>query len=449
MINPHYVYNHQGANGSGVLLLCVNEEMTGGSLFRRAKKAICRGGSSRGGSSRGESSRETESITPSITPSTPVHPDSQEEIECSGSQQTSRHSFCGTDPAPEEGVWLIDEQGPIILIHACSFILNHVDEQGNPIRRRGRTTCADIQNMPPGTRIHIEVNENNIPCNIPESILLGSYLGVVARDPMLAPIAFPDWRNKGMEPFKKKMLAEVESKFEFPGHIRHWILQSLGVKLRNYKTTLKAEHWDSRPIEEILETVPAGVDQTQWCQLVNQWSKPEDQERAAKNSANANKQTCPHTMGRVSSVRRQKETSIKDRLQLWKINRMHKDGTWSSEDAMQRWTQACKLLAEEGLTPEDDNIEANERVFAIVMGPEHSGRVRTQGFGVTPTRFFPQSKTEGGSGSNFGQIASLREEFRSFQDNQKREFGLFRDEMRQFMQGFQMNHPPHEGSEMV
>ncbi|KAH0464429.1 hypothetical protein IEQ34_007215 [Dendrobium chrysotoxum] len=127
---------------------------------------------------------------------------------------------------------------------------------------------------------------------------------------------------------------------------------------------------------------------------------------------------------------------------------MHKDGTWSSEDAMQRWTQACKLLAEEGLTPEDDNIEANERVFAIVMGPEHSGRVRTQGFGVTPTRFFPQSKTEGGSGSNFGQIASLREEFRSFQDNQKREFGLFRDEMRQFMQGFQMNHPPHGGSEM-
>ncbi|KAH0460294.1 hypothetical protein IEQ34_010957 [Dendrobium chrysotoxum] len=304
-----------------------------------------------------------------------------------------------------------------MLIHACSFILNHVDEKGNPIRRRGRTTCADIQNMPPGTRIHIEVNENNIPCNIPESILLGSYLGVVARDPMLAPIAFPDWRNKGMEPFKKKMLAE--SNFEFPGHIRHWILQSLGVKWRNYKTTLKAEHWDSRPIEEILETVPAGVDQTQWCQLVNQWSKPADQERAAKNSANAKKQTCPHTMGRVSSVRRQKET-----------------------------TQACKLLAEEGLTPEDDNIEANERVFAIVMGPEHSGRVRTQGFGVTPTRFFPQRKTEGGRASNFGQIASLREEFRSFQDNQKREFGLFRDEMRQFMQGFQMNHPPHGGSEM-
>ncbi|KAH0459213.1 hypothetical protein IEQ34_012027 [Dendrobium chrysotoxum] len=227
----------------------ITDEMTGGSLFKQAKKAICRGGSSRG-----EISRETESTIPS----TPVHPDSQEEIECSGSQQTSRHSFCGTDPAPEEGIWLIDDQE-------------------NPIRRRGRTTCADIQNMPPGTRIHIEVNKNNIPCNILESILLESYLGVVARDPILAPIAFLDWRNKGMEPFKKKMLAEVESKFEFPDHIRHWILQSLGVKCCNYKTTLKAKHWDSRSIEKILEIVPTGVDQRQWCQLVNQWSKLEDQ----------------------------------------------------------------------------------------------------------------------------------------------------------------------------
>ncbi|KAH0449045.1 hypothetical protein IEQ34_022845 [Dendrobium chrysotoxum] len=88
--------------------------------------------------------------------------------------------------------------------------------------------------MPLGTQIHIEVNENNISRNIPESILLRSYLSIVVRDPILAPIAFPDWRNKGMEPFKKKMLAEVEAKI-----------------------------YDSRRNEEIMETVPVGVDQMQ------------------------------------------------------------------------------------------------------------------------------------------------------------------------------------------
>ncbi|PKU87617.1 hypothetical protein MA16_Dca009789 [Dendrobium catenatum] len=63
--------------------------------------------------------------------------------------------------------------------------------------------------MPPSTRVHIEVNENMVPCNIPKSILLCSYLGVVARDSILAPTSFSVWRNKGMEPFKKRMLAEV------------------------------------------------------------------------------------------------------------------------------------------------------------------------------------------------------------------------------------------------
>ncbi|KAH0467247.1 hypothetical protein IEQ34_004485 [Dendrobium chrysotoxum] len=114
-------------------------------------------------------------------------------------------------------------------------------------------------------------------------------------------------------------------------------------------------------------------------------------------------------------------------------------------------THACNLLTEEGLTPEDGNIEANERVFTIIIGPEHSGQVQTQGFGVTLTRYFPQNKSEegGGSGNNFGQMASLREEFRSFRDNQMREFGSFCDEMRQFMQQFQMNQSSHGGSEMV
>ncbi|KAI0496515.1 hypothetical protein KFK09_022834 [Dendrobium nobile] len=146
----------------------------------------------------------------------------------------------------------------------------------------------------------------------------------------------------------------ITSKFAFPGHIRHLILQSLG-------------------------SIPSGVDATQWCHLVTQWSQPKDKERAIINAANAKKQTCPHTMGRVSSVRRQQEMAIKDRLLLWRVNRLRKDGTWSSEDANQRWVQACELLAKDGLTPEDGNTEANERVFSMVMGPEHPDRVRTQG----------------------------------------------------------------------
>ncbi|KAH0451799.1 hypothetical protein IEQ34_019098 [Dendrobium chrysotoxum] len=307
----------------------IEVNMTGRNTYRRAKKVVSRGGSSKG----------------SETPSTPIDPDStcdqsQEEHECSGTQQSLHHSTY---------------------------------EQGVPVRHRGRTTCIDIQNMLPSTRVHIEVNENNVRSNILEFVLLGSYLGVIARDPVLAPISFSDWRNKGMEPFKRKMLAEVE-------------------------------------------------------------------ERAAINAANAKKQTYPHPMGRVSSVHRQQEMAIKDRLLLWRINRLCKDGTWSSEDAKHRWIQACEPLAEDGLTPEDGNVDANERVFSKVMGPEHPGRVRTQGFGVTPTRYFSHNTNDvrSNSGSSLSQIVSLREEV-----------NLLRTEMREFMQQFRMQQPPQGSSQML
>ncbi|KAI0522690.1 hypothetical protein KFK09_005075 [Dendrobium nobile] len=72
-------------------------------------------------------------------PSTPVHPDSQEEIECSGTQQASRHSFCGAAPATRGD-----------MAHRKSF------------KRRGKQHVTDIQNMPPGTRIHIETQACNL-----------------------------------------------------------------------------------------------------------------------------------------------------------------------------------------------------------------------------------------------------------------------------------------------
>lgn len=69
------------------------------------------------------------------------------------------------------------------------------------MRHRGHAICAKIQSLPQGTCVHIKVNDSGIPFNISESIL-GFYIRVVARDPMLAPILFLDWHSKVMKPFK-------------------------------------------------------------------------------------------------------------------------------------------------------------------------------------------------------------------------------------------------------
>ncbi|KAH0460195.1 hypothetical protein IEQ34_010858 [Dendrobium chrysotoxum] len=67
-------------------------------------------------------------------------------------------------------------------------------------------------------------------------------------------------------------------------------------------------------------------------------------------------------------------------------------------------TQACNLFTEKGLILEEGNIEANERVFSIVMGPKHSGRVRTQRFSITPTRYFSQSRSEARGGNGWKRV---------------------------------------------
>ncbi|KAI0507618.1 hypothetical protein KFK09_013744 [Dendrobium nobile] len=99
------------------------------------------------------------------------------------------------------------------------------------------------------------------------------------------------------------------------------------------------------------------------------------------------------------------------------------------------------MLVEEGLTPEDGNFEANEKVFKAIMGPEHPGRVRTQGFGVIPSRFFPHSTTDPGSSSRgnsiFDRVVRLEQVVQTLQS-----------EMRQFMNNYQGQHPPPRSSNM-
>ncbi|KAH0464222.1 hypothetical protein IEQ34_007008 [Dendrobium chrysotoxum] len=91
--------------------------------------------------------------------------------------------------------------------------------------------------------------------------------------------------------------------------------------------------------------------------------------------------------------------------------------------------------------PKDRNFEANEKVFKAIMGPEHPGRVRTQGFGVIPSRYFPHSTTTPGSSSGgntaFDRVVRLEELVRTLQN-----------EVRQLKENNQGQHPPPGSSTM-
>ncbi|KAI0510791.1 hypothetical protein KFK09_011400 [Dendrobium nobile] len=100
------------------------------------------------------------------------------------------------------------------------------------------------------------------------------------------------------------------------------------------------------------------------------------------------------------------------------------------------------MLVEEGLTPKDGNFEANEKVFETIMGLEYPGRVRTQGFGVTPSRYFSHSTTTPGSSS--GSNIALERFVRLEEVVQ-----ILQSEVRQFMKNYQGQHPPPGSSTMI
>ncbi|KAG5521799.1 hypothetical protein RHGRI_034130 [Rhododendron griersonianum] len=72
--------------------------------------------------------------------------------------------------------------------------------------------------------------------------------------------------------FKEDMFALVLQKFDFsPGH-RRWILKSLSKKWRNWKATVKRDHYDSDlPIEEQIHSPPDRVQADQWKEIVKYW----------------------------------------------------------------------------------------------------------------------------------------------------------------------------------
>ena len=58
----------------------------------------------------------------------------------------------------------------------------------------------------------------------------------------------------------------------FPPETRKWVLASLNKKWRDFKSDLKAGHYDlGKRKEEIIRNVPKDVLEEQWPILVNGW----------------------------------------------------------------------------------------------------------------------------------------------------------------------------------
>ncbi|KAG6428069.1 hypothetical protein SASPL_112318 [Salvia splendens] len=135
---------------------------------------------------------------------------------------------------------------------------------------RGPTYMKNIWgrplNLPP---IHVEYNEFGQAIGGEDSTLC-HFLGSIARSGNYCPIDIKSWHAIPKER-KTEMLDIVKLRFHVPIIAEKWILESIGLKWRNWKHYLKTRYWADVPIEHLIDDRDERVLEVQWINLLAYW----------------------------------------------------------------------------------------------------------------------------------------------------------------------------------
>ncbi|KAI3497513.1 hypothetical protein L1887_40177 [Cichorium endivia] len=229
----------------------------------------------------------------------------------------------------------------------------------------GPTHCVELSNIV-GKRIKIITNEQGQPVG-PEACKLTSFLGVIARDGKLSPLTYATW-IKMPEEYKENMWQKVLTRYDIDPSCRSWVLMSLRTKWRNFKSRLKATHYDVHETdEERLKDCDERVLPDQWSALVSLWSSEKWQNICATNKANRAKLKFSHTTGKKSFARIREEERAKrpdgqepSQAELFILTRTRKNGQIVNEATAAVISQLCESTTQneetliKGNTVQDD-----------------------------------------------------------------------------------------------
>ncbi|XP_075481960.1 uncharacterized protein LOC142522439 isoform X3 [Primulina tabacum] len=188
---------------------------------------------------------------------------------------------------------------------------------------------------------------------------------------------------------KKKMLDVIKEKYDLPPGTESWTLRSIETKWRNWKAELKKKYYDPElRMQVLLEERDKRAFVEQYVKLVAQWNSEKSKERSEKNKIARNQKIMNQTTGRRSFAQVQQKLKKEkgrppSRVELFHACFTHANGSPSSNIVAEN-LGAMKELENQLPEDEDDQIGQND-VFAQIIGPDRSGRVRMLGDGVNPS----------------------------------------------------------------
>ncbi|GLT82158.1 hypothetical protein SLE2022_005660 [Rubroshorea leprosula] len=220
---------------------------------------------------------------------------------------------------------------------------------------------------------------------------LSSFLGTIARNSMLCPLNYEDWRDMP-ETTKADQMAYIKTKFVFSKKLQSWINKSLAKKWRYHKHKLaNSKYFDpNKTQEENCRKTPPNVPPQQWQFLVKYFLSPEWKNLSNIGKKSRAQQKGFHTCGSKSFAnKREEHLDDVGKIEFYRITHTLKNGNIVEEEAKRILNEAEATFEnykqENPDSSTKDLLKAERKFMSEVRGSERSGRVRGLGLGPTPT----------------------------------------------------------------
>ncbi|KAL0008601.1 hypothetical protein SO802_010103 [Lithocarpus litseifolius] len=242
--------------------------------------------------------------------------------------------------------------------------------------RRGKTKLADIWAMTCEYKIQLPLNDEG------------------------QPIGKDGWPSVG-DKFKQDCWTKIEKRYIIdpnivaPPNQMAWEMHQLGELRRNRRTKLKKDHVKiGLTREQVLASHPPTVIKAQWIEMVDYWFNEKTLTLSDKNKASRDKQeeisrSGAKILAQIFDEMAKAKGSAVERAEVHQRVYRTKDGVPISTHAEENMNRMTELLNDPSIRLQGEIgrgiLWSNDDAYARVMSrPEHPGRVRGVGFGITP-----------------------------------------------------------------
>ncbi|XP_073128631.1 uncharacterized protein [Henckelia pumila] len=149
--------------------------------------------------------------------------------------------------------------------------------------KRGRTVMKDIHALHHDDFLHVTFNERGHPYGDLQPVL-ANYVGTIARNGVLLPLNYLDWRKIPKHKLEEAWKLVIAS-FIISAQHRDFVMQMMGVAWRRWRTEVKATSYDLNiPIEELvsIRPIPHGLAAEVWEKLCVHWKNTEFKNKSRK-----------------------------------------------------------------------------------------------------------------------------------------------------------------------